>query len=125
MVKNFLTTLAVFVGIDFFWLLIIAKSFYEKHLGAFERTLNWPAVILVYLLIPLGIVFFVFPKADGNLKLALSWGAVYGLIVYGVYDLTNLATLKNWPLTMVIVDTFWGMFVSGLTSFIAAHFLSK
>jgi len=125
MVKNFLLTLVIFLGIDFLWLGVIAKNFYDKHLGAFERTLNWPAVILVYLLIPLGIVLFILPKASGNLKLALFWGAVYGLIVYGVYDLTNLATLKNWSLTMVITDMLWGMFICGFTSFVVTYFLNK
>jgi len=118
MLKKLLLTLVIFLGIDLLWLGIIAKSFYDKHLGVFERTLNLPAAFLVYLLIPLGILLFVLPKANGNAKMALLWGAVYGLIVYGVYDLTNLATLKNWLATMVLVDMLWGMFISGVTSLI-------
>lgn len=125
MVKNFLLTLAIFLGIDFLWLGVIAKNFYNEHLGTFERTLNWSAIVLVYLLISLGVVFFVLPKAGGNMKLALFGGAIYGMIVYGVYDLTNLATLKNWSLTMVIVDMLWGMFICGLTSLIVTYFLNK
>lgn len=125
MIKNFLLTLVVFLGIDFIWLGIIAKNFYDKHLRAFERAINWPAIILVYLLIPLGIVLFVLPRADGNTKMAFLWGAIYGLIVYGVYALTNLATLKNWSLTMVIADMLWGMFLCGFTSFVVAHFLNR
>ncbi|MBU0569399.1 DUF2177 family protein [Patescibacteria group bacterium] len=125
MVKSYLLTLAIFLGIDFVWLGVIAKIFYDKHLGDFARTTNWPAIVLVYLLIPLGLVFFVYPKIDGNFKSALFWGAFYGLIVYGVYDLTNLATLKNWSVTMVIVDMLWGMTVCGLTSLIATLLLGK
>lgn len=125
MIKNYLLTLSVFLSIDFLWLGIIAKNFYNKHLQAFERTTNWPAIALVYLLIPLGIVFLVLPKIDGNAKLALFWGAIYGLIVYGVYDLTNLATLKNWSRTMVIADILWGMFICGLTSYLVTRFLNN
>lgn len=121
MIKNFLMTLVIFLGIDFFWLGVIAKKFYDKYLGVFERTLNWPAIVLVYLLIPLGIVLFVLPKASGNAKLALFLGAIFGLIVYGVYDLTNLATLKNWSSTMVVIDMLWGMFICGFTSLVVTY----
>ena len=109
MIKKFLLTLAIFLGIDFLWLGFIAKNFYNKHLSAFERILYWPAIISVYLLISLGIIFFVLPKSNGNSKLALLWGAFYGLIVYGVYDLTNWATLKDWPPIVVFVDLLWGI----------------
>lgn len=122
MIKDFLLTAAIFLGIDFLWLKIIAKNFYDKNLGGFERTVNWPAIVFVYLLIPLGIVLFVLPKTDGKTKLAPLWGAIYGLIVYGVYDLTNLATLKNWSLTMVFTDMLWGMFICGFTSYIVTFF---
>ena len=124
MTKDFFLTLAVFLGIDFLWLGVIAKNFYDKHLANFERAINWPAAVFVYLLIPLGIFLFVLPKADGNAKLALFWGGLYGLIVYGVYDLTNLATLKNWSSAMVVVDMLWGAFICGLTSLIIS-FLNR
>jgi uncharacterized membrane protein len=121
MPKNFLVTLTIFLGIDFLWLGIVAKNFYTKHLSTFDRTINWPAVIITYLIIALGLSLFVLPKAGGNTKLAFLEGAIFGLIVYGVYDLTNLATLKNWSLTMVIVDMLWGMFVCGITSYIVSY----
>ena len=120
MLKNYLITLPIFLGIDFVWLVIIARKFYDQHLGAFVRTLNWSAAIIVYLIIPLGIALFVLPKAQGDKNAAILWGAIYGLIVYGVYDLTNLATLKNWSVTMVIVDILWGMFICSITSLIVA-----
>jgi uncharacterized membrane protein len=125
MVKSFLATLVIFLGIDFLWLGLIAKNFYDKHLGALERTISWPAIVLVYLLISLGIVLLVLPKVGGNVKLALLWGAIYGLIVYGVYDLTNLATLKNWSFTMVVIDMLWGMFICGFTSLVVTYCLNK
>ena len=121
MFKRIVLTIVIFLTIDFFWLLVIAKNFYDQQLGSFQRTINWLAALPVYLLIPLGIGFFVLPKSNNQALLALGWGAVYGLIVYGVYDLTNLATLKNWSLTMVIVDILWGMFICSLTSWLVFY----
>jgi len=119
--KTFIIFLPIFLGIDLIWLGKISKSFYDKQFQAFERTLNWPAAILVYILIPLGILFFVLPKAAGNPLLGLMWGAIFGLVVYGVYDLTNLAILANWTLKLTVVDILWGIFVNGLGGFIITH----
>lgn len=120
-IKTFLIFLPIFLGIDLIWLGKISKSFYDKQFQAFERTLNWPAAILVYILIPLGILLFVLPKASGNPFLGLMWGAIYGLVVYGVYDLTNLAILANWPLKLTIVDILWGITVNALGGFIITY----
>jgi uncharacterized membrane protein len=123
MVKNFLVTLIIFLGIDFVWLGLIAKNFYDQQLSAFSRTLNWPAAILTYLLIALGLVLFVLPQVKNNGFQAIYWGAIFGLIVYGVYDLVNLATLADWTLKMTLVDVFWGMFVCGATAYLASQIL--
>jgi uncharacterized membrane protein len=125
MLKDLLILLPIFLGIDFVWLGFIAKGFYDKQFSAFARTLNWPAAILVYLLIPLGIAFFVLPKASGDRALALLWGAFYGLVVYGVYDLTNYATLKDWSLTTVLVDILWGIFICGAASYLTVYLSGK
>ena len=125
MLKNFIITLVVFLGIDFVWLGLVAKNFYKKELSAFSTTLSLPAAFLAYVLIAAGIVVFVLPKASGDIYKALIWGAVFGLIAYGIYDFTNLATLKGWPLKMLVVDILWGMFVCGATSFLVALILKK
>ncbi len=65
---------------------------------------------LVWLLIALGITLFVLPKASSFGSAAL-WGAAFGFVLYGVYDLTNYALLKGWPLPVVIVDIAWGAFL--------------
>lgn len=122
--KTFFTTLVIFLGIDFIWLGLIAKNFYDRQLSPFARTLNLPAAFLAYLLIVFGIVFFVLPKASGPSQ-ALLWGALFGLIVYGVYDLVNLATLADWTLKMTVVDMLWGAFVCGTTSLIATRILNS
>ena len=119
MVQDFLLTLLVFLGIDAVWLGLLAKKFYEKELSGFGRTLNWFPAIVSYFLIVLGLVVFVFPKVktlDGIW--VFLWGAVYGLIVYGVYDLVNLSTLVNWTLKMTVVDMLWGAFVCGVVTLI-------
>jgi uncharacterized membrane protein len=123
MVKQYLVLLPIMLGIDMVWLGLVAKKFYDRQLAAFSRTLNLPAAVLVYLLIPLGIVLFVLPRAGGDKMMALLWGGIFGLVVYGVYDLTNFATLKDWTLTMTVVDMIWGAFICGVTSFLVTTIL--
>ena len=97
---------------------------YAKELGSFKRTLSWPPALLSYLLIVLGIVFFVFPRVK-NLHgfLVFFWGSFFGLIAYGVYDLVNLATLADWTLRMTVVDMLWGAIVCGLVTYLSSLFL--
>lgn len=120
-IKTLLIFIPIFLGIDLMWLGKISKSFYDKEFQAFERTLNWPSAIFVYILIPLGIYLFVLPKAAGNPLLGALWGAIYGLILYGVYDLTNLAILADWTLKLTIVDILWGIVLNGLGGFIITN----
>jgi uncharacterized membrane protein len=123
LIKKILLTMVVFLGIDFVWLGLVAKKFYDKELSAFQRTLNLPVALLDYVLIVVGIVLFVLPKASGNQLHAFLWGALFGLIGYGVYDLTNLATLRDWTLRMTVVDMLWGATVCGLVSLIVTVIL--
>ena len=110
----FLTTL-VFLGIDAVWLTIISKNFYAKHLGyLMSATPNLGVALLFYLINVVGIVVLVvLPNLQGNNlgKVALL-GALYGLVTYATYDLTNLATIKNWPVIVTIVDLIWGISLS-------------
>ncbi len=118
MLKKILLTSAIFLSIDFTWLGLIAKNFYDQQFQAFQRKdINWPAAILTYILLILGISFLALPQADGNKVPALFYGGLFGLISYGVYDLTNYATLANWPIKLVIVDMIWGAFLCGVTAF--------
>jgi uncharacterized membrane protein len=123
--RNFLLTLVSLLGIDFIWLGLIAKNFYDQELSRFSRTFNLPVAFLDYFLIVLGLVIFVLPKAAGNPVQALIWGALFGLIAYGVYDLTNLATLADWTVKMTIIDMLWGTVVCGLVSLIVTLILGK
>ena len=76
--------------------------------------INWTAAIIFYLLFILGLVFFVIAPAieKNSLTHALLFGALFGLITYATYDLTNLATLKNWPILVSVVDMVWGVVLS-------------
>ncbi len=116
MIAKILLTAVIFLGIDAVWLGVLAKPFYDKQLAPFNRSLNLTAAIGVYLLLIAGILLFVLPKAGSDPTQALLWGAVFGLISYGVYDLTNMATLADWSWNLVIVDMLWGAFLCGVTS---------
>lgn len=120
-VKLYFLTLPVFFAIDLVWLGIVAKPFYGKHLGfLMSPSPNWIAAILFYLLFIAGLVFFVIQPAltRGQWAYALGAGMFFGLITYATYDLTNLATIKNWPLLVTVIDLIWGTVLSGSVSLI-------
>lgn len=115
----YLITVPVFFLIDLVWLGVVAKDFYQRHLGYLMRPqVNWTAAILFYLVFIVGIVLFaVKPALEAqSASRALVYGALFGFFTYATYDLTNLATLKNWPLPIVFIDIFWGMFLSAVVS---------
>ena len=109
-------TLVAFLFVDFFWLTRVARDFYAGQIGTL--LLDQPRLGVAagfYCLYVVGIVAFaVMPALKANAPgTALVLGALLGLIAYGTYDLTNYATLKDWPLLVVVVDMAWG---AGLTS---------
>ena len=113
--KLYFILLAAFFAIDMVWLGLVARPFYQKHLGfLLAPSTNWLAAIIFYLLFILGLlVFVVLPGlADGSFKTTLVRAALFGLITYATYDLTNLATLKDWPLLLSMVDMIWGVVLS-------------
>ena len=116
--KNFFLTILIFLGVDFVWLALVAKKFYDSELVAFERTVRWPAAILIYFLLALGVNIFVLPKAGGVPSRALIYGGLLGLIAYATYDLTNFAILKNFTFKMTVIDILWGTFIVGSVSFL-------
>lgn len=128
--KLYFVLLIAFFAIDMAWLGLVARSFYQKYLGfLMAPSPNWLAAILFYLLFIVGILFFVVaPGLESNsIKVILLRAALFGLITYATYDLTNLATLKDWPVLLTVVDMLWGMFLSVSVSsigFIAGKRLS-
>jgi len=117
--KLYLIALPVFFAIDMVWLGLVAKGFYRRQIGSLMReSVGWPAAIAFYLLFILGLVVFVVAPAmdDGSWLRALLLGALFGLIAYATYDLTNLATLRGWPLTVTVVDLIWGAALAATVS---------
>ncbi len=115
-------TLAVFFLIDMIWLGLVAKGFYRRHLGGFlSPNVRWGAAFLFYLLYIVGLLVFVVRPAllRGAPLEALVFGALFGLICYATYDLSNMATLKNWPLIVTVVDLVWGTVLGGVVSLLS------
>ncbi len=119
LVIGYLLTAVVFFALDMFWLGFLAKGFYQKHLGNFlSSEVNWKAAIIFYLLFIVGIfIFAILPAIERNSILrAVVLGGLFGFFTYATYDLTNLATLRDWPLRVVFVDIAWGVVLTSLVS---------
>ncbi|MGA0569257.1 DUF2177 family protein [Variovorax sp. VNK109] len=112
-VLAYLAALAAVAVLDGIWLGFLARDFYKQEMGALmtESVRIAPAAAF-YLLYPAGLVFLVGGANPGSWSEALLRGAVVGLMAYGAYDMTNLATLKGWSLKLSLVDVAWGTFVS-------------
>lgn len=127
--KLYLSTVSVFFLIDMVWLGLVARGFYQKHLSfVLSDKVNWTAAIVFYLIFISGIILFaVQPALDRNsLGRAALLGALFGFFTYATYDLTNLATIKDWPIVVVIVDILWGMVLCSVVagaSFLIANWL--
>ena len=126
--KHYLIALIVFSLIDVVWLVFISRKLYREKIGhLMADKVNVPAAVIFYLLFIAAMVFFVInPAAERQSVLyALGAGAFFGLVTYGTYDLTNLATLRNWPVSMTVIDLIWGSFVTastcGLTTWISGR----
>jgi len=127
-IKLYLIALPVFFAIDMIWLGLVAKNFYKSQIGFLMKPdINWTAAIIFYLLFIVGLVLFVIAPAveKGSWMYALLFGALFGLITYATYDLTNLATLKDWPLLVTIVDLAWGATLGALVSVITYFIAGK
>ncbi|PKK93127.1 MAG: DUF2177 domain-containing protein [Tenericutes bacterium HGW-Tenericutes-6] len=123
--KLYLIAFILFFVIDLLWLGIIAKDIYKKYLGHLMSTeVNWIAAIIFYLLFIGGLVFFVIMPAveAGSIGKALLYGALFGFITYATYDLTNLATLKDWPIQITLIDLTWGTFLGTSVSLLSYLF---
>jgi len=120
-IKLYLIALPVFLGIDMIWLTLIAKNFYAKQLGyLMAKNPNLFAALIFYLIFIGGLIVFVItPALDKKVWIqALLMGAFFGLVTYATYDLTNLATVKDWPLIITIIDLIWGIVLSAAVSVI-------
>lgn len=122
----YLLTIPAFFVIDLVWLGLVASKFYKTQIGFILGPTNWTAAIIFYLLYILGIIIFAVHPAlqAGSFTKAVLLGALFGFFAYATYDFTNLATVKDWPLLVTVVDLLWG---TVLTSSVAAisYYLAK
>jgi uncharacterized membrane protein len=125
-VALFLITTLIFFAIDMLWLGVIARNFYREKLAfIFTGEVNWIAAFIFYFIYIAGILYFaVVPGFDHqSWKMVLLNGALLGFLCYATYDLTNMSTIKQWPLIVVLVDIAWGTILTGsvaVLSYLAA-----
>lgn len=127
--NKYLLTVVAFTIIDAIWLFVLMANFYDAQLGNLARrnaagelaALPVPGS-LIYLVIPLGLTVLVLPSVLADRR-QLWRATLFGAVAYATYDLTNLSLLKDWPLTMTIVDIAWGAAVCTLTVWIVTTIL--
>jgi uncharacterized membrane protein len=122
LVITYIAVLIPMIALDALWILLVAKQFYAQKIGfLFAESANMVPVLFFYPLYALGTAALVVSPAlaSGSWFDALWRGALLGLVSYGAYDLTNHATIANWPLSMTLVDMAWGMTVTALAGLAA------
>ena len=125
LISLLLSTMIFTLVLDMIWIAGIAQSLYDHHLGMLLRksgeqmTPIWWAALLVYLCIGLGIILLIVPKAQGSYVMALLWGALFGIVTYGLYDFTNYSIINHWPLKITLIDFLWGTFLCSISSLFA------
>lgn len=118
-IKVYLLSLIVFFTIDILWLGFIAKNLYRAEIGHLmaDKT-NWGAALIFYSIFIGGLVLFAINPAleKESWSYALKMGALFGFMCYATYDMTNLATLKDWPIKITIIDILWGTILNSMTA---------
>ena len=130
MIKSFFISFVAFVIFDFIWLGYVVAGFNVRQLAAIGRIENgkfdvlYAPAVLVYVLLALAVTFFVLPVCgpDSSWWRSFLYGSLMGLVIYGVYDMTNLSILKDYPLKFAAADIAWGVFVCGAVSALANRF---
>jgi uncharacterized membrane protein len=117
----------VFFALDIVWLGVIAKGFYARGLAhLMSSTVNWAAAFVFYAIFLVGVeVFVVLPGVEhGSVARTALLGAFFGFVAYATYDLTNWATLRDWPAAVAMVDMAWGAALTGTVS-LAGHLIAR
>lgn len=121
-IKALIPTMILFCLMDYIWIGIISKNAYIYHLGMYlnvEQNQIIPCLLpaaVVYLLFAIMIGWIVLPLSSGKFLSAVYYGGLLGFIVYGIYDMTNLAVIKHWPTSIALTDWAWGIFLCSITS---------
>ena len=112
----YFTTLIVMLPLDFLFLGVIAKNFFQSQVGPLLGEVRIVPAAIFYLGYPIGIVIFASYAAGQNWQHALLYGALFGMFCYATFDLTALALLKGWTVPVAVVDIIWGAFVTGTSA---------
>ncbi len=127
-VIHYLIAFVVFLGVDAIWLGFIARNLYANAIGhLMTDKVNWLAAFVFYLIFVVGVLIFVVEPAiiSQDVKKLIFHAAMFGLITYSTYDLTNLATLKDWPISITLIDLLWGTSLSVIVAFASYHIILK
>lgn len=127
-ILHFGVSFMVFIAVDLVWLGFIAKNLYANALGhLMSSKVNWTAALIFYVLFVIGLLYFVIEPAlkDQNMTRLIISAALFGFMTYATYDLTNLATLKEWPLYITLIDLAWGTTLSTVVSLISYIILRR
>jgi uncharacterized membrane protein len=115
-VTLYLVTLLVLLPVDFVFLGILAKDFFQQQVGDMLGEVRPAPAVLFYLLYPVGVVIFASGARDATWRSTLLFGALFGFFCYATFELTSLAMLKHWTWPVVILDIAWGTFVTALSA---------
>jgi len=124
----YISTAAAFFTMDFLWVGFVAKNFYFSRMGhLLADKVNYVAAGGFYLLYVAGIIIFAVAPAmkSGSWQTAAMYGSLFGFFCYATYDMTNQATLKNWPVAVTIVDIAWGTVLTGTAATIGYLLIRK
>ena len=124
LIISFIFVSTIFLIIDVVWLSITVKSLYRPALGDLlkDKPVMWAAV-LFYIIYMIGVALIILKPALANDSIlqALWTGVVFGVVAYGTYNLTNMATVKNWSASIVWIDMLWGGFLTGFSSAVGIY----
>ena len=125
--KLYLLTVPVFFLLDMLWLGVVARDFYRRNLDRhLSDRVDWLAAIIFYLIYIAGILLFAVAPglAADSLRKTATWAAAFGFFTYATYELTNRATLPNWPMKVVLIDTLWGITLCTIVG-VTAHLIGE
>lgn len=126
--KSLLVSLIVLIFIETVWMIMVENNFYSNFIGhLMSNDINWLSEIFLSILFTVALVYFVVDPAvrDDDIQKLLISAVLFGLIAYGTYDLTNFSMLREWPLSITVIDMLWGTCMTVLTSLISYFILKR
>jgi len=128
-IKMFLVTYPLTILMDLLWVKVIMRDYYRENFMNFIEKLQmqpfrvqYAPGFIAWMLLVFGLMLFVLPLVRGKgLSLIFLHGAFFGLLVYGLYDFTNAATIVGWPMQFAMVDISWGMILCGLVTCVLSY----